>query len=363
MPSSKKWTRNQKILLAALVVTAFGTIVGLIINKQSIKSTNIQRDTFSASDNAQVSVKNTHGLEPNQLFHEYALAHQTIGQQKYQIDQLTFENREIKEQYDKTVKRIEELEIKGNNDAAEALKQLRQTGNTEKLLALLIKERNRNQNAFIELNREIAAVAFLRGDIAIANYAVDQILKLDPNDLFALNQQGRIHRLKGQLNDAEESYQRVFEIAEKEDHFQAQAAALGNLGIVYQTRGALDKAEEMFKKALEIDEQMGNKEGMAADYGNLGIVYRTRGKLDNAEEMHKKALDIFIQIGSLEGQANQYGNLGLVYETRGDLTNAEENYRKALDIDTQMANKQGMAKDYGNLGNVYQTRGDLTNAE
>lgn len=349
-----EWNRTQKLMLLGVIATVVIGIAGIIYKKSITKNTNItsgqqteqnitgdkgsietnRRDTIAASGEAKVEIDNRSGLDPEILMNRYEGAIR-------QNEQLVHENEELKKERDNAIKRAEQLQAQGNASAADALEQIRQSGNTEKLLALLIEERNKNQNAFTELNRQIAAVAFLRGKIKTSEDAVNQILKLDPNDLFALNQKGRIHCLQGSLDKAIECYQRVFELAEKQNHPQAQAAALDNLGIIYQIRGELTKAEEMHKKALEIDEQMDNKEGLAQDYGNLGVVYQIRGTLDKAEEMYNKALAINIKIGRLEGQASQYGNLGIIYKTRGELPKAEDMYKKALDINRKIGRLQG----------------------
>ena len=76
------------------------------------------------------------------------------------------------------------------------------------------------------------------------------------------------------------------------------ASKYGNLGILYKTRGDLDRAEEMYEKSLEIEEFLGRKEGMASDYANLGNLYKTRGDLDRAEAMYEKSLTLFRQVGA-----------------------------------------------------------------
>ena len=76
------------------------------------------------------------------------------------------------------------------------------------------------------------------------------------------------------------------------------ASDYGNLGNLYQTRGELDRAEEMYQKSLAINEALGRKEGMANQYGNLGNLYQTRGELDRAEEMYQKSLVLFRDIKS-----------------------------------------------------------------
>ncbi len=219
------------------------------------------------------------------------------------------------------------------------------------------------KNERLDLKRKIATAAYLRGEIETAEAAVNEILSEDPDDLFALNQMGHIHSLRGKLDLAEKAYLRVLELATEVGDSESEAAAYGNLGLVYRKRGELDKAEEMHGKSLEIEEELGNKRGMAANYGNLGLIYQTRGELDKAEVMHSKSLEIEKQLGNKEGMAKDYGNLALVYQTRGDLDKAEAMHRKALAIDKQLGNKEGMAAQYGNLGIVYAERGDLDKAE
>ena len=137
-----------------------------------------------------------------------------------------------------------------------------------------------------------------------------------------------------------------------------EAAVLCNLGLIYRKRGELDKAEEMFQKSLAINEKLGRLEGMARQYGNLGLIYYYKGELTKAEEEHIKGLEIEKRIGRKEGIASQYGNLGLIYKERGELDKAEEMFVKILSIHKKLGAKEGMAKDYGNLGEIYEERGD-----
>ena len=271
---------------------------------------------------------------------------------------------QLKEELAKAVERIKRLEAEGNRpDAVEALEELRKSGDMTRLQELLIKDRDEHRDALVERNREISAVAYLRGDLDVAEEAVNEILKLQPDDMDAVNRKGHIYRLRGELDKADDCYQRVLELGRRSNNLRAQAAGLGNLGMVYQKRGELDKAEEMHRKSLEIEKKLGRLEGMAADYGNLGVIYRMKGELDKAEEMHRKALEIDKKIGRLEGQAIRYGNLGLIYRRRGELDKAEEMHRKSLEIEKKLGRLEGMASDYGNLGLIYHTRGELDKAE
>ena len=107
------------------------------------------------------------------------------------------------------------------------------------------------------------------------------------------------------------------------------ASDLGNLGVIAQIRGDLDKAEEYYQRSLAIEEELGRKEGMASDLGNLEGLAQRRGDLARAEEYHWRALAIDEELGHKEGMAADLGNLGNVARIRGDLTKAEEYHRQS----------------------------------
>ena len=118
----------------------------------------------------------------------------------------------LKEQLTKAVERAMELEQRGDIPEAEGvIEELRKGGDVSRLLEVLEKDRDVHKNQLIERNREIAVVAYLRGDIDKAAEAVEEILKIKPDDLFGLNQKGHIHRIKGELKESEDCYQRVLE--------------------------------------------------------------------------------------------------------------------------------------------------------
>jgi tetratricopeptide (TPR) repeat protein len=200
---------------------------------------------------------------------------------------------QMKEQVANALRRAQVAENRENTEGVKGIiEELRKSGDTSRLLDFLVKERAAHRDELIELNHEIAAVAYLRGDIDIAMAATDEVLLLQPNDVISLNQRGHIFSLRGELDEAEKAYLRVKELRVEAGDEQWQAAALGNLGVIYGTRGQLDKAKEMFLKIVEIHRKLGSREGLANDYGNLGVIYQRRGELDKAEEMLNKSLEI-----------------------------------------------------------------------
>ncbi|MEM6384345.1 MAG: tetratricopeptide repeat protein [Pseudomonadota bacterium] len=222
--------------------------------------------------------------------------------------------------------------------------------------------RTNSQKTAAATLRNAGALAFLN-DTQDAFAAYRRATELDPDDMDGWNQLGLLLARIGKLEEAEQAYLKVGELADQQGDKLAEAVSLGNLGTVYFSRGDLDRAEQTFEESRALNAELGHKEGIASQYGNLGILYKTRGDLDRAEEAYETSLAIHIELGHKEGMANQYGNLGNLYWKRGDLDRAEEAYENSLILHTELGRKEGMANNYGNLGNLYFTRGDLDRAE
>jgi tetratricopeptide (TPR) repeat protein len=361
-----KLSSGETIALWALIVAAVAGIVVPVVlhflkrkdeHSQHVDVGRINGDGTAIGNKPVVNIDKRQGIDGGLVLSKAIETAEAKGRAEEQIEQL-------KDELAKAVERMRKLEAAGNRpDAEKALEELRESGEMSRLQELLIKDRDEHRDALIQRNREIAAVSYLRGDIDVAEEAVNEILRVLPDDLFALNQSGHICRLRGKLNEAERAYLRVQELAIEASSEEVQAAALGNLGVIYGTRGDLNRAEQMIKTSLEIDKKLGRLEGMANQYGNLGLIYRRRGDLDKAEQMFNKSLEINEKLGRLEGMASQYGNLGLIYQTRGDLGKAEQMHNKSLEIEEKLGRLEGMASEYGNLGLIYRTRGDLDKAE
>ena len=183
------------------------------------------------------------------------LAHKVIALAE-QKGKMFIDEDTLKKSLMDAILRVEKLGESGKRAEAEkALDALRRNGDTAKLQELLVEDRDKKRDDLIKRNYEISTVAYLRGNIGIALEAVEEILKLRPNDLNALTQKGQIYVLRGELTQAEEICKKVFELAENNKDKRWRAGALGNLGIIYWERGELDKAEEIYKKALEIAEK------------------------------------------------------------------------------------------------------------
>ena len=280
--------------------------------------------------------------------------------QKGTANRLLEENESLQRQLEETkaaIKTIETAAKKGNSRAEEALN----LADPEKAQLALIAIREEKSEEVLELDRQIAAIAFLRGDINEAKYRLESILKEMPNDFDAINRLGGIHRLQGDWLAADASYSRLLKIAD--GNASKTSVAYGNLGLLYHSQGKLDLAEKMCNKSLDLCTMINARNAMACNFGNLGIIHYSRGNLDIAEKMNNKALAMHKELGCVQGMAVQYGILGLIYQTRGDFDCAEEMHNNALTIQKELGCKEGIATNYNNLAAICKERGDLDCAE
>ncbi len=226
-------SKNQKIALCGVIIAAISGIAVPVIlslrrkNVEPPTEVNVGRlegDGTVIGDDAHVTVDKRRGVDPNLLLDRAIKEAVAKGRAIEQAEQL-------KEQLAKAVERGEKIVAEGNRPDAEiAIEKLYESGDIKLLQKLLIKDRDEHRDALIQRNREIAAVAYLRGDIDIAMEAVNEILKVLPEDLFALNRRGIIHSLQGKLKESECDFKRVLELANEKGNNKDRAVALSNLG-------------------------------------------------------------------------------------------------------------------------------------
>lgn len=335
--STWEWLKKNKGF-SGIVGTILMIIVTIMISSRSknrmttnAPTINTGPITVQGGGNAEIIGGNKIGFDGKDVA---AIVEKIMAQQTREKAGLFQEIGNLKEQLTSALQRAAEAEVRGNiPEAKGVIEELRKTGDTKRLLDVLVKERDLQKSSLIERNREIAAVAYLRDDIEVTRTAVEEILKLCPNDVDALNRKGVIELLHGDLNEAEKIFSQVLGMGLSDNNDFWQSAGNGNLGLVYLKRGELDKAEEMFSKVLDIEKQLGRPDNIASAYGNLGVIYQTRGDLDKAEEMYKKSLNISEKTTwLLPIAASQCSNLGGIYEQRGDLGKAREYWEKALGL-------------------------------
>ncbi len=276
------------------VVIGKGNLAAQASDQAKVQQTSVDTGGGSITTMNQPGVT----LDANALFKE-ALEQGRLA------EQLRLENLQLREENE----RLQEVAIaraesaardEKDETAAHAMEQIRKTGNTTLLLEFLLERRRaidaQAKRDCLEINREISVIAFMRDEIATAEEAVNQILKVAPDNLDALNRKGLIHRGHGDLEKARQSHQRALDLATAQNDRGAQAHAYDGLSGVHMFRRELDEAERMSRKSLALEEALGRKGGVASDYGNLGIFYAMRDDLATARKYWINARDLYKQI-------------------------------------------------------------------
>ena len=265
---------------------------------------------------------------------------------------------------DAALARALEAEQNGVELAAKSLNLIRTSGDASLLLAflenLIASNLNKTDAETIELHRERAAVAYVIGEVDAAQESLDIILAHLPDDIDATNRLGAIRLFRGDLDDAQQSFQKVIN---QSGNTIAQAVAYSNLGIVAKTRGQFDQANQYQLQALKMNKTLDNQKGIAVNYTNLGIVAKLQGDYENAEKYQRDSLEINQQIDRPSFMASNYIELGNLSRLQGELDNAETMHNKALDIYNDLEIPAGVANCKNNIGNIMRTRGELDDAE
>ena len=165
--------------------------------------------------------------------------------------------------------------------------------------------------------------------ISSARIKYEEILKINPNYINALNNLGILYfGLKNYLK-SEKIYKKVIKLDSQ------NIQAYNNLGLLYKQNGVYEKSIKCFKEAIKINKSYHNA------YNNLGIIFFEIGKFSLAINNFKKAINIEPNIFS------SHCNLGLCYEKISQIRNAIEIYKLVPKNDKNFVSAQY------NLGLLY----------
>jgi predicted TPR repeat methyltransferase len=131
---------------------------------------------------------------------------------------------------------------------------------------------------------------------------------------------------RGQLDDAEQVYKRMLEVAP--DH----PDIVHFYGVLLHQRGRSEEAIATIRRSLELEPDR------AECYNNLGIILRAVDRYEEAAAAYATATELD------PTHANAYNNLGVLLRFTGKPAEAEAAYRKAIEL------KPAYAEAYHNLG-------------
>ncbi len=184
-------------------------------------------------------------------------------------------------------------------------------------------------------------------------------LRLQATAIFNL---GTLNYKQGKIDDAIESYQSAFNIAQKAEDHKLAIQSLNALGSAYLEKNNIDKAIESFETLLEIYKSIGDNLRSAFLLNNLGLIYQNKGELEKAFHCFNKSKKIFHQENNKYGEASSITNIAGYYYSSKDYNQAIDNYQKALKIFREIDDKFNQYLIMNRLGSLYQDMGDLDDA-
>ncbi|MFW9993613.1 MAG: tetratricopeptide repeat protein [Candidatus Odinarchaeota archaeon] len=211
---------------------------------------------------------------------------------------------------------------------------------------------------------------------AMSNYknALELFITLDNSKGVGIcyNNIGNIHRIRGNLKDANIAYRKAIDIgfellkdstgSERMDHLVALASRHNNVGLLYTAIEEYEKAEEYLRKALEFDREIDNTRGFTTRYGNLGQLYIAQGRFQEAKEAFEEAHSIALTQNSDRALAYSIMNLGIYEKALGNYSTAREHFltatQKAENLDIRV-----VISSLTNLRQIYEEEHEWHNVK
>ena len=137
-----------------------------------------------------------------------------------------------------------------------------------------------NQDLKIDETFNLAVKNHIKNNLKEAQNFYNQVLKINPNHINALNNLGGLFKQLGETKTAKSFYNKTVKI---NPNF---ADGHNNLGIIYRELGDHQKALSCYKKTIEINPNHINS------YNNLGIVLEELGEYKKALSYYEKGIEI-----------------------------------------------------------------------
>ena len=109
-------------------------------------------------------------------------------------------------------------------------------------------------------------------------------------------------------------------------------AFLISIGNSYYSQGKFDEAINTYQEAYNLAQKTGDDSDRATILSNLGTVHKDKGATEQAIEHYQKGLEIYTAINDSLGTANNLNNLGFIFQGNGDRQKALSYYQQAYEL-------------------------------
>lgn len=254
-------------------------------------------------------------------------------------------------------------------------------------------ERKFSQTGSLEPNSSVLAYHYQRagdGDAALpwvlrsARHAADMFANDEALDLYeeamvvlegmhqtdshrremaaVLRQRGRLLRLSGQIEEADESFRSMLAVADDLDDDRLRADAWAETGMNLYQRGRIDESNDSLQRAADGYEKVGDRAGLAMAYNALGMNRLAAGELDAALEQLARAEQLHVEDEKPAIAADVYNNRGLALWRQRKYDAAIESIRRAHAVWDRVNNPFGLCATTLNMGILEENLGRLGRA-
>ena len=278
---------------------------------------------------------------------------ETIADRDIKFKEMIYEKERKIRELNNGLARVKKEADAGNAIAIEALKSARESGNLDQVQNVLIAiaskvDKEGNSKVPVDISREIAIIAFMRGDYDEASNRLQYILAAEPNDVISLSYKARIYLIKSDVEKAEIIYHQIEMISPADP--EAQCVALGNIANIESYKGDVESAEKTHEKVLGIAQNNNLSHMAAMAQMNLGLIHREQEKYDQAEVEIQAAVTAF---DTLSMQAELSKALCALAQVNSDKKKTED----ALELVSRAKNLKIIANMPVELAYCYDTEG------
>jgi len=187
-------------------------------------------------------------------------------------------------------------------------------------------------------------------------------VELDPELILA---HGSMIQLLFRMSKYDESLvqsQRLLQLANLLDDFEASAYAETMIGSYYFIRGDYSKALSSLHNALRTAEEIGDNKRQAVCLNGIAAVYALSANFSKALQYFNESLLLARKTGSKAHEVQALGNIANVYKDQGEPEQALVYYQKALRGSQQNNFKNEESLNLSNMAEIYQQQEDYNKA-
>ena len=202
------------------------------------------------------------------------------------------------------------------------------------------------------------------GDLKNASLALQNLIRIDPNDAQAYFELGKDTILIGESEKAISQYLvKALAIQTQVKNRHGEADVLNAFGVAYERLGRYNDAIQYYQNSLTIKEQIGNKKGATTSLANIAKIYIFQSEFEKARVMLNRALKAYEELQDSAGAADVWNSFGVISENQGQYEQALKYYKNALQIRKDLGDDRLTAVSYENIGQIHYLMGHYDEAQ